>query len=840
MTKRMLIDAAHPEETRVVVVNEGRIEDFDYESSTKARNKGNIYLAKITRIEPSLQAAFVDYGGNRHGFLAFNEIHPDYYQIPIADREALIEAEAEVQRAIEARERSEFGENGDPVDEADTEGVAPAEVKEEEIEPTAEDHIDLSIDEAEAQSSADDNGDPEPEPEDQELDLEPENTDDSSALEENDADLIADLRRMRRQKLRSYKIQEVIKRRQIILVQVVKEERGNKGAALTTYLSLAGRYGVLMPNTARGGGISRKINSPNDRKRLRTIVEALEVPKGMGLIVRTAGAKRTKIEIKRDYEYLLRLWENVRSLTLESMAPSLVYEEGSLVKRAIRDLYSKDIESVFVEGEEAYREAKEFMRTLTPSHAKNIKQHKDTLSIFQRYQVESQLDAMLLPQVQLKSGGYLVINPTEALVAIDVNSGKATRERSIERTALQTNLEAAEEAARQCRLRDLAGLLVIDFIDMEEHRNNRAVEKRLKECLKKDRARIQVGRISTFGLLEMSRQRMRSGVLEGTTTPCTVCTGTGMIRALSSTALRILRTVEDMATKGNISQIIVRVPVATGFYLLNEKRSLIQKIEDHCQIQIVVNADESLVADQYEISKGTRKEEETNKLSAIVTPSSTYVAVEEDDSDKLDDRSEPGENKARRRKRRRGRKPDTVEASASDADAKEGAEEIAETPQEGNGETRRRRRRGKRGGRRHSKRSSDQEQIPEQTIEQTVEQADTRTPESEAPQEAPQEAPMLEQPMVESARPHNGSGLEPQEATENDPSSFSEPKPESEVTHNAIRGEAPEPPTSEPEPSPKVDTFLPPMDTPSHMANREAEDQAAAKPKEVKRGWWRR
>ncbi len=471
MTRKMLIDAAHAEETRVVVLDGTRVEEFDFESQARKQLRGNIYLAKVTRVEPSLQAAFVEYGGNRHGFLAFNEIHPDYYQIPHADREALMREVAE----------SDDDENGN----GHHNGAA--------------------------------NGDEEG---------------DSVGGMEDEVEADEEIERRRRRILKRYKIQEVIRRRQIMLVQVVKEERGNKGAALTTYLSLAGRYCVLMPNTDRGGGISRKITSATDRKRLRTIVQGLETPAGMGLIVRTAGAKRTKAEIGRDYDYLIRTWENIRDTTMHSVAPALIYEEEDLVKRAIRDLYDKDLEGIWVEGEAGYKEAREFMRVLMPAQAKKVIAYREPTPLFVRHRIEDHLAQIYSPVVPLKSGGYLVINQTEALVAVDVNSGRATKERNIEATALKTNMEAAEEACRQLRLRDLAGLIVIDFIDMEEAKNNRAVEKRMKDCLKDDRARIQIGRISSFGLMELSRQRRRTGILEGTTHVCPHCAGAGRVRSV--------------------------------------------------------------------------------------------------------------------------------------------------------------------------------------------------------------------------------------------------------------------------------------------------------------------
>jgi ribonuclease E len=518
MVKKMLIDATHAEETRVVVVDGNKVEEFDFESENKRQLAGNIYLAKVTRVEPSLQAAFVDYGGNRHGFLAFSEIHPDYYQIPVADREALMEEE----RAIE------------------------------------------------------------------------------SVADDDDA---MDLRPSRSPRPRRYKIQEVIKVRQIMLVQVVKEERGNKGAALTTYLSLAGRYCVLMPNTARGGGISRKITNAVDRKKLKEIANSIDVPNGAGLIVRTAGAKRTKTEIKRDYEYLQRLWEQIRELTLKSIAPAKIYEEGDLIKRSIRDLYNRDIEEVLVEGERGYRNAKDFMKMIMPSHAKNVRHYQDALPLFARYQVESYLSSMFNPVVQLKSGGYLVIGVTEALVAIDVNSGRATKEGSIEETALKTNLEAAEEVARQLRLRDLAGLIVIDFIDMDERRNNAAVEKRIKDKLKTDRARIQVGRISGFGLMEMSRQRLRPGMIEATTQACAHCHGTGLIRSDDNLALSILRQIEEEGVRRRSREVLVQCPVGIANFIMNQKRDHVAHIEQRYGLSVRVEGDPMLVSPDFTIEK---------------------------------------------------------------------------------------------------------------------------------------------------------------------------------------------------------------------------------------------
>ncbi|MFC3080266.1 ribonuclease E/G, partial [Phenylobacterium terrae] len=567
MTKKMLIDAAHAEETRVVLVDGNRVEDFDFESQSRKQLRGNIYLAKVTRVEPSLQAAFVEYGGNRHGFLAFNEIHPDYYQIPVADREALLREEAE-------------------------EDDAPVVARE------------LDADDEDAVAAADD---------------------DDDVMEEEVA-------RRRRRLMRKYKIQEVIRRRQIMLVQVVKEERGNKGAALTTYLSLAGRYGVLMPNTARGGGISRKITTATDRKRLKTVVQSLDVPQGMGLIVRTAGAKRTKAEIKRDYEYLLRLWENIRETTLHSIAPALIYEEEDLVKRAIRDLYDKDIEGVWVEGEAGFKEARDFMRMLMPSQAKKVQLYREPTPLFVKHKVEDHLSQIYSPVVPLRSGGYLVINQTEALVAIDVNSGRATRERNIEATALKTNMEAAEEAARQLRLRDLAGLIVIDFIDMDEAKNNRAVEKKLKDSLKDDRARVQMGKISPFGLMEISRQRRRTGVLEGTTHVCEHCGGTGRVRSVESSALAALRAVEVEALKGG-GEVTLKVPRAVGLYILNEKRSHLARLNETLGLFVTVVIDDALPHAEHEIER-TSSEPRPDHVPVASAPAAAYApAVDEEFED---------------------------------------------------------------------------------------------------------------------------------------------------------------------------------------------------------------
>ncbi|OLY45497.1 ribonuclease E [Bartonella apis] len=681
MSNKMLIDASHPEETRVVVVRGNRIEEFDFESEHKKLLKGNIYLARVTRVEPSLQAAFVEYGGNRHGFLAFSEIHPDYYQIPVADRQALLEEEEKA--ALVDEEEDQESEKTSKNNRRKKVKSTPANV---ENETTAE--------------AADDEDDVEQAVED---------TEDSVELVGAE-DALEEVPTRERSPRRQYKIQEVIKRRQILLVQVVKEERGNKGAAMTTYLSLAGRYSVLMPNTARGGGISRKITNIQDRKRLKEVVKDLHVPKGMGVILRTAGANRTKAEIKRDYEYLMRLWENVRALTLESVAPCLVYEEGSLIKRSIRDLYNKDISEILVSGEQGYREAKDFMRMLMPSHAKVVQPYREQLPIFAHNGIEGQLDAMLQPEVTLKSGGYLVINQTEALVAIDVNSGRSTKEHSIEETACQTNLEAAEEVARQLRLRDLAGLVVIDFIDMEEKRNNRLVEKKLKDCLKDDRARIQVGRISHFGLMEMSRQRIRASVLESTMQPCPHCNGTGYIRSDSSLALHVLRSIEEYLLRNPHFNIIVRTSVTTALYVLNHKRQALSDLENRFGLTINIEADDEVGAQNLAIYKGTAAEGTPAVIPQLPPVEETEEddiaedeVVAETDNETKDDNN--NENNQRRRRRNRGKSNDRNEEKPQRV---RNDDEVVH----GEEDNRRRRRRGRRGGRRYRDNDFERRRIP--------------------------------------------------------------------------------------------------------------------------------
>ncbi|HHG90555.1 MAG TPA: ribonuclease E/G, partial [Devosia sp.] len=689
-TKRMLVDASHPEETRIVVTSGNKLDEFDFESANRRQLRGNIYLAKVTRVEPSLQAAFVDYGGNRHGFLAFSEIHPDYYQIPAADREALLRAEAEANAAraeaeASASDSGSMGARSEHADETDAPAFA-----DDGAEETANGSDDTEGEEN-AQTGNVHEAIMEVEPD--------ENFDDLGGGEGED------LLEQRRKLTRRYKIQEVIKRRQVLLVQVVKEERGNKGAALTTYLSLAGRYSVLMPNTARGGGISRKITSAADRKRLKQIAGELAVPSGMGVILRTAGASRTKAEIKRDFEYLSRLWENVRELTMKSSAPSLVYEEGSLIKRTIRDLYNKDISEVLVAGDEAYREAKDFMRLIMPSHAKSVQAYKEDQHLFTRFNVEAQLDSMFSPQVTLPSGGYLVINPTEALVSVDVNSGRATKEHNIEATALQTNLEAADELARQLRLRDLAGLIVIDFIDMTERRSIRSVEKRMKDALKNDRARIQVGRISHFGLLEMSRQRMRFGVLESSTATCPTCEGTGIVRSVESSAIMVMRAIEDHVARRPNQSVEVRMPSDVAFYILNAKRDLLSDLEKRLHLIITILADRSLTGSQFAIDRSSARPAQTGASNGVVSMETTQIA---ETPEAVSDGTDENERQPRKRRKRRsnssgndaGAKPSE---SADGAEKEETISQAGETPGDGeqDEQPRKRRRRGRRGGRRN-------------------------------------------------------------------------------------------------------------------------------------------
>ena len=713
----MLIDGTHPEELRVVISNGNRLEEYDVETSTKSQHKGNIYLAKVTRVEPSLQAAFVDYGGNRHGFLAFNEIHPDYYQIPIEDREAL------------KREVAKFEANASGaqthIDEIDGEV--------EQVED--EDPRDISSDDLniEPEKEFEEKNTTDPVDDKKILDSETagnainEDNDDysknalaekSSALNteivETDNNNVGDEKSNRYENpMRRYKIQEVIKRSQILLIQVIKEERGNKGAALTTYLSLAGRYCVLMPNTARSsGGVSRKITNGSDRRRLRELLNTLDTPDGMGVIMRTAGVKRNKSEIKRDFDYLIRLWENVRELTLQSAAPALVYEEGDLIKRTIRDLYDRDIEEILVEGNNAYTAAKKLMKMMMPSHAKRVQPYRDeVIPLFHRYQVETQLESMHSPIVGLKSGGYIVINPTEALVAIDVNSGRSTRERNIEETAFKTNLEAASEVARQLRLRDLSGLIVIDFIDMDISKNQRGVERRLKEAVKTDRARIQLGRISNFGLFELSRQRMRPSIVENSTETCIHCGGTGYVRSTESTAVHVLRSIEEEGIRNRSIEIAVTVPTAIALYILNQKRESLNQIEKRYDFRVQVFGDDSLVPPDMRLERVQNRltnDNEDNK--------------ETESNDSPSDEEKNGKRKRRPRRRRKktlskNTRPEESETNDSTANIETEKKSIEEdnsedTPNDRENRTPRRRRRGRRGGRRRSQK----EQIADNLI----------------------------------------------------------------------------------------------------------------------------
>ena len=685
----MLIDATHAEETRVVVVEGNKVDEFDFESLNKRQLSGNIYLAKVTRVEPSLQAAFVDYGGNRHGFLSFAEIHPDYYQIPVADREALIAEEEAYAKTLEEeanlaqQKKSRIRKRKPKViaEEADSDISISSDV----IEKSDENVETLNVTENQDSSNPNSITDNE-EVSDNPIDLDLKNNSEINVESDDEANSDSEIEsvadddieeevRPRKPRPRRYKIQEVIKVRQILLIQVVKEERGNKGAALTTYLSLAGRYCVLMPNTARGGGISRKITNVQDRKKIKEITSELDVPKGAGLIVRTAGAKRNRDDILRDYEYLMRQWTQIRDVTLESIAPTQIYAEGDIIKRSIRDLYNNDIDEIIVDGERGYEAAKAYMTMLMPTHVKRVKQYKNKMPLYARYQVENYLGGMFNPTVQLKSGGYIVIGVTEALVAVDVNSGKATKESSIEKTALKTNLEAADEVARQLRLRDLAGLIVIDFIDMEERRNNIAVEKRMKDKLKSDRARIQVGRISGFGLMEMSRQRLRPGMLEATTKECPHCLGTGLVRSDDSQALSILREIEEEAIRKRTKEILATVPVGISNYLMNHKRENIALIESQYGISIIIEASSSMVGTDYELEK--RKT--TSRIIADVFDMPTareMEAVANIEVAKNSDDAEPSANledddkpkKRRRRRRRKPRKDDIITNSSEGSD----------------------------------------------------------------------------------------------------------------------------------------------------------------------------
>ena len=792
MAKKMLIDATHAEETRVVVVDGNKVEEFDFESQNKRQIAGNIYLAKVTRVEPSLQAAFVDYGGNRHGFLAFSEIHPDYYQIPVADREALMaeekayaeamaaEAEQEEQKPKRTRRRRAkpaAQRSSDPIETREVSAVDGMEtidlIPEDAAETTAplvqSDPFEASSETAESQNTAeaapesapeadavseDEDGVAEPEaalePEDDAQDQDGGQDQDEDDLSDDGIESVAqeddseDVRPVRKPRPRRYKIQEVIKVRQIMLIQVVKEERGNKGAALTTYLSLAGRYCVLMPNTARGGGISRKITNAADRKKLKEIATTIVVPEGAGLIVRTAGAKRTKTEIKRDYEYLQRMWEQIRELTLKSSAPAAIYEEGDLIKRSIRDLYNRDIDEVLVEGAAGYRNAKDTMKMIMPSHAKNVKHYVDPMPLFARFQVESFMDGMFNPTVQLKSGGYLVIGITEALVAIDVNSGRATKEGSIEQTALNTNLEAAEEVARQLRLRDLAGLIVIDFIDMDERRNNIAVEKRLKDKLQSDRARIQVGRISGFGLMEMSRQRLRPGMLEASTQPCAHCHGTGLIRSQDSLGLTIVRELEEEGGRARSKEVLIKAPISIANFLINQKREHISQIEQRHGMAVRIEADPFLVSPDYSIEK-FKTATRIVPANATTVSSVDFALMEEiDEQGQEDDQADvneatetsedadaPKKRRRRRRRRRGGSDAVTGEPNQEDGPNEEAVADEAAVESAGEEDKPKRRRRTRGGAK---AKPVDDNKVDDKPVEESSEEHSAQ--ESEAVQAA--------------------------------------------------------------------------------------------------------
>ena len=818
MTMRMLIDARHREETRVAVVKGNRIEEFDFESAEHKQLKGNIYLAKVTRVEPSLQAAFVDYGGNRHGFLAFSEIHPDYYQIPKEDREALLREEAEhaaEEAALRAAEEAE--ETGEPIDDSNVievgEPASPEDEDEEASPPAAE--------EAE------------------------------SASEESAAET---LRKKRQALRRRYKIQDVIRRRQVLLVQVVKEERGNKGAALTTYLSLAGRYCVLMPNTSHGGGISRKISNGADRKRLKAIMADLNLPSTMGCIVRTAGLSRTKTEIKRDFDYLARLWDEIRERTLKSSAPALIYGDSDLIKRAIRDIYNRDIDEVIVEGDEGYRAAKAFMKLLMPSHVKRVKGYVDPVPLFQRNGVEDQLAGMYQPIVQLKSGGYLVINPTEALVSIDINSGRATREHNIEQTAYATNIEAAHEISRQLRLRDMAGLVVIDFIDMESNGHIRKVEKAMKEALKNDRARIQVGRISSFGLMEMSRQRLRTGVLEASTKPCPHCEGTGLMRTASSAGLSALRMLEDEAARGRGSRIILRAGREAAVYVLNRKRAEIAEVEHRYGVEVEILIDETLEGARMNVEslgpppvarpraeQPALVDEEEDLLPEVEEENEEAETEEEEEAEEM--RGEPrreGEtgDRSRKRRRRRGRRggrrrgpgegPDleaqqeepaeadeeAVAAEAAVEPEAEPAEATAEEPQPRKG----RRRRGRR-------ETVEVDIVPEETPEErVVVEAEPSAAEAEAPK------PKRRRSRAKAAEPKPVEAAVAEVATPEPANDENGARPARRRTKrggNGVQEAAPEP----------QETITSPPPPPPGQAAEESDGDDDETPR---RGWWQR
>jgi ribonuclease E len=857
MPKKMLIDATYAEETRVVVVDGNKVEEFDFESQFKRQLAGNIYLAKVTRVEPSLQAAFVDYGGNRHGFLAFAEIHPDYYQIPVADREALMAEERAYAESLKAEEDAEDApkqprrRTRSKVRAATVEGSDAVVTSGD--DPAGLETIDLD-DDLEGSSPMELVGETPVETPASDDDIDDATADDAieSVAETDDID---DMRPVRKPRPRRYKIQEVIKVRQILLIQVVKEERGNKGAALTTYLSLAGRYCVLMPNTARGGGISRKITNAVDRKKLKEIASEMTVPDGAGLIIRTAGSQRTKTEIKRDYEYLQRMWEQIRELTLKSIAPARIYEEGDLIKRSIRDLYSKDIDEVIVAGEAGYRSAKDFMRMIMPSHAKNVKFYAEPMPIYARYQVETYLAGMFNPTVQLPSGGYIVIGITEALVAIDVNSGRATKEGSIEQTALKTNLEAADEVARQLRLRDLAGLIVIDFIDMDERKNNAAVEKRFKDKLKTDRARIQVGRISGFGLMEMSRQRLRPGMLEATTQMCSHCHGTGLLRSDDNVALSILRQLEEEGVRARSKEVLVRAPIAIANFLMNGKRENIAEIEARYGMSVRVECDPTLISPDFVVEKF--------KIATRIVPEAAPIVasallMDDDEDDDLiietpdDDEEEAapaatatapaaaspdadGEDRPKRKRRRRRRRRtgagDAQQADGTDpSEADDEAETVAQPAQVAATEDKPKRRRTR------TRKPAD---AAPQEVSETVAAAVTDTTVAAEPAQAPEpdatpakRTRSRRKPAVASDAAAEPAPAAETAATEDVPApakrrSRAKPKPAepalAEVAEPAVETPTEAAPAAEPAPAPQP-------------VPASAPEPAADKPR--RKGWW--
>jgi ribonuclease E len=878
MNKQMLIDAVNQEETRVALINDGRVEDFDFETTGSEQLRGNIYLAKVTRVEPSLQACFVEYGGNRHGFLAFSEIHPDYYQLPQADRDALLE-----EAAREAAEAADDDIEDDEDDQNDDDGS-----ENNDNEASSElDVIDADDDSSEEASSDAD-----------------EASDDTDTDGEEKPKAKAEQRRRPRKTRgtsasRRYKIQEVIRRRQVLLVQVVKEERGNKGAALTTFLSLAGRYSVLMPNTPRGGGISRKIPNGNDRKRLKSVMDGLSVPKGMGLIVRTAGAKRTKSEIRRDYDYLQNLWSTIRSKTMESTAPQRIHEEGGLVHRAMRDMFDREIEEVVVQGDVAYREAKDLAKTLMPTQARKVKRWTSTAPLFVQEGVEDQLDSIFSPTVQMKSGGYLVINQTEALVAIDVNSGKSTKERSIEQTALRTNLEAAEEACRQMRLRDLAGLVVIDFIDMDENKNNRAVEKKMKECLKLDRARVQNSRISQFGLMEISRQRRRAGIMQATSEKCHACDGTGRRRSIPSSALQLLRAIEARAAGGGLNGMTVTAPTDVALYLLNTKREAITAIEDEAGFTVAIKSSGEMIPGDFLLDAekdggGRRRRKKFVREDFLEGDADDHLLPtpeEDEDEDKeptsesdghedgtRDDSDESGQRKRRRRGRRGGRRrkregeaidpgappsdggalldglalsitnllgdeptelPEATEGGLSStpvatpsAKTAEAAETRGEGPQSSDeqsddGEPRKKRRR-----RRRKKRSDSDETSTEAGEASEATEASEETPVSE-----------VSDTPAEDAEPKPKKAPRRRRRRSADRDDVKAETPESPTEAPVEAKPAPEPETK-PEPAPSTEAE--PVVAPKGVYKKdepiasEPVLETAEKPKKKKRGWWSR